>query len=97
MTSLYSTPVTSGVTTFHFLPGETETKEERELRRREFVIREMIETERAYVSDLAVIVEGYMHEMRSPEVESRIPEDLKDGKDKIVFGNLEAIYEWHRE
>ncbi|KAB7506845.1 Kalirin [Armadillidium nasatum] len=77
---------------------DSKSKEERELRRREFVIRELIDTERLYVSDLKVIVEGYMQEMRNPEsAESKIPDDLKDGKDKIVFGNLEAIYEWHRD
>lgn len=79
------------------LLADSKSKEERELRRREFVIRELIDTERLYVSDLKVIVEGYMQEMRNPESESKIPDDLKDGKDKIVFGNLEAIYEWHRE
>ena len=26
-----------------------------------------------------------------------IPDDLREGKDKIIFGNLEAIYQWHRE
>ena len=67
------------------------------VRKRIFAIRELIDTERLYVSDLAVIVEGYMAEMRSPESECKIPDDLREGKDKIVFGNLEAIYEWHRE
>lgn len=33
--------------------------------------------------------------MRNEEMP--VPEDLKNGKDKIVFGNIEAIYEWHRE
>lgn len=33
--------------------------------------------------------------MRNEEIP--VPEDLKNGKDKIVFGNIEAIYEWHRE
>lgn len=26
-----------------------------------------------------------------------MPEDLREGKAKIVFGNVENIYEWHRE
>lgn len=25
-----------------------------------------------------------------------IPEDMR-GKDKIVFGNIQQIYDWHRE
>ena len=26
-----------------------------------------------------------------------MPEDLREGKDRMIFGNIEAIYEWHRE
>lgn len=26
-----------------------------------------------------------------------MPDDLKGGKERMVFGNIEAIYEWHRE
>lgn len=73
------------------------TKEQRELRKRQFVIAELVETERLYVRDLADVVEGYITEMRNPDSEMKMPDDLKDGKDKMVFGNLEAIYEWHRE
>ena len=35
--------------------------------------------------------------MRDPNSDIPIPEDLKNGKDKIIFGNIETIYEWHRE
>lgn len=78
--------------------GEGEsTLEQRELRKRHFVISELVETERHYVRDLQDVVEGYIAEMRDPESEMPMPEDLRDGKDKMVFGNLEAIYEWHRE
>ena len=31
----------------------------------------------------------------NPEIP--MPEDLKQGKDRMIFGNLENIYEWHRE
>ncbi|XP_069191995.1 triple functional domain protein isoform X3 [Procambarus clarkii] len=79
-------------------PGDCDmTKEQRELHKRQFVIAELVETERLYVRDLADVVEGYIIEMRNPESEVKMPEDLKDGKDKMVFGNLEAIYEWHRD
>ncbi|XP_069951615.1 triple functional domain protein isoform X1 [Cherax quadricarinatus] len=73
------------------------TREQRELHKRQFVIAELVETERLYVRDLADVVEGYITEMRNPDSEVKMPEDLKDGKDKMVFGNLEAIYEWHRD
>lgn len=73
------------------------------LRKRQFVIQEMIETERVYVRDLKDVVEGYITFMRAPpqqnaeDEELLMPDDLKAGKDKMVFGNIEAIYEWHRE
>lgn len=41
------------------------------------------------------LFQGYINLMRNEEIP--VPEDLKNGKDKIVFGNIEAIYEWHRE
>lgn len=67
------------------------------LAKRQFVIRELVDTERDYVNDLKHIVEGYMALMRDPECDIPVPEDLRGGKEKMVYGNIEAIYEWHRE
>lgn len=67
------------------------------LRKRQYVLKELVETEEAYVRDLSQIVDGYIKMMRDPECEVPMPDDLKGGKDKMVFGNVEAIYEWHRE
>ncbi|KOC61451.1 Triple functional domain protein [Habropoda laboriosa] len=67
------------------------------LSKRQFVIRELVDTEKDYVNDLKQIVEGYMSLMRDPECEVPLPDDLRGGKDKMVFGNVEAIYEWHRD
>ncbi|XP_059472379.1 kalirin isoform X2 [Neocloeon triangulifer] len=73
------------------------------LRKRQFVIQEMLDTERIYVRDLRDVVEGYITFMRTPppanpeEDDLPMPDDLKAGKDKMVFGNIEAIYEWHRD
>uniref|UniRef100_A0AAY4EKJ8 DH domain-containing protein n=1 Tax=Denticeps clupeoides TaxID=299321 RepID=A0AAY4EKJ8_9TELE len=50
------------------------------------------ETEKMYVDDLGLIVEGYMATMGAKGV----PEDMK-GKDKIVFGNIHQIYDWHKD
>lgn len=66
-------------------------------KKRTYVIRELVETEKDYVRDLREIVEGYMAIMRDPNSELSMPDDLRGGKDKIIFGNMEAIYEWHRE
>lgn len=67
------------------------------LRKRQYVLQELLDTEEAYVRDLALIVDGYMVAMNDPECEIPIPDDLRDGKDKMVFGNIAAIYEWHKE
>ncbi|XP_069372904.1 rho guanine nucleotide exchange factor 25 isoform X5 [Paralichthys olivaceus] len=57
-----------------------------------YVLTELIETERLYVDDLGLIVQGYMTSMASQGV----PEDMK-GKDRIVFGNIHQIYDWHKD
>uniref|UniRef100_A0AAX7TLQ0 Rho guanine nucleotide exchange factor 25 n=1 Tax=Astatotilapia calliptera TaxID=8154 RepID=A0AAX7TLQ0_ASTCA len=57
-----------------------------------YVLTELIETERLYVEDLGLIVQGYMATMGNQGV----PEDLR-GKDRIVFGNIHQIYDWHKD
>uniref|UniRef100_A0A8C4W3B8 Trio Rho guanine nucleotide exchange factor n=1 Tax=Gopherus evgoodei TaxID=1825980 RepID=A0A8C4W3B8_9SAUR len=55
--------------------------------------RKLVETERDYVRDLiALDIQGYMALMK----EDGVPDDMK-GKDKIVFGNIHQIYDWHRD
>lgn len=65
------------------------------LEKRKYVFQELVETERDYVRDLGSVVEGFMAIMKRED--GNIPEDLRNGKDKIIFGNIENIYEWHRE
>nr|XP_023011436.1 triple functional domain protein isoform X5 [Maylandia zebra] len=62
------------------------------LKRRHYVLLELVETERDYVRDLGSVVEGYMSRMK----EEGVPDDMK-GKDKIVFGNIHQIYDWHKD
>uniref|UniRef100_A0A8C7GVU2 non-specific serine/threonine protein kinase n=1 Tax=Oncorhynchus kisutch TaxID=8019 RepID=A0A8C7GVU2_ONCKI len=57
-----------------------------------YVLLELVETERDYVRDLGVVVGGYMTRMK----EEGVPDDMK-GKDKIIFGNIHQIYDWHRD
>lgn len=60
--------------------------------------------------DLGQIVDGYMALMSlginghgqagastDPTPPPAVPDDLREGKDKIIFGNVEAIYHWHNE
>uniref|UniRef100_A0A3Q0T668 non-specific serine/threonine protein kinase n=1 Tax=Amphilophus citrinellus TaxID=61819 RepID=A0A3Q0T668_AMPCI len=57
-----------------------------------FVLKELIQTEKDYVKDLGIVVEGFMKSIE----EKGVPDDMK-GKDKIVFGNIHQIYDWHRD
>uniref|UniRef100_A0A8C2G977 Rho guanine nucleotide exchange factor (GEF) 25b n=1 Tax=Cyprinus carpio TaxID=7962 RepID=A0A8C2G977_CYPCA len=57
-----------------------------------YVLSELVETEKLYVEDLGLVVEGYMATMKS----AGVPEYLV-GKDKIVFGNIHQIYDWHKD
>lgn len=72
-------------------------KRETLLKKRQYVLKELVDTEDAYVRDLSMIVDGYLTVIRDPECEIPMPEDLKNGKDKLVFGNIEVIYEWHKK
>lgn len=65
--------------------------------KRMYALRELVHTEETYVQDLSLIVDGYIKEIRDPESDIPMPDDLKGGKERMVFGNVEAIYEWHRE
>ncbi|XP_048850160.1 triple functional domain protein isoform X5 [Brienomyrus brachyistius] len=62
------------------------------LKRRHYVLLELMETERDYVRDLGLVVEGYMARMK----EEGVPDDMK-GKDKTMFGNIHQIYDWHKD
>nr|XP_055070078.1 rho guanine nucleotide exchange factor 25 [Misgurnus anguillicaudatus] len=57
-----------------------------------YVLNELVETEKLYVEDLGLVVEGYMATMNT----NGVPEYL-EGKDKIVFGNIHQIYDWHKD
>ncbi|CAL9690695.1 unnamed protein product [Knipowitschia caucasica] len=62
------------------------------LRGRMYALNEMIQSEKDYVQYLGIIVEGFMKRIK----EKGVPENM-EGKDKIVFGNIQQIYEWHRD
>ncbi|XP_068189975.1 triple functional domain protein isoform X2 [Antennarius striatus] len=62
------------------------------LKKRHYILLDLVESERDYVRDLGLVVEGYMSRMK----EDGVPDDMK-GKDKIVFGNIHQIYDWHKD
>jgi hypothetical protein len=63
------------------------------LRKREYIFKEVIQTEKDYINDLKIILDSYYHEMVPEE---RIPLRLR-GKRDIIFGNLKEIYNFHNE
>nr|XP_032526411.1 triple functional domain protein isoform X1 [Danaus plexippus plexippus] len=67
------------------------------LKKREYVLKELYETEEIYVSDLKLVCEGYMKHMMDPHAEPPVPDGLRDRRLLMIFGNIEAIYEWHRD
>uniref|UniRef100_A0A8C8B9A1 Triple functional domain protein n=1 Tax=Otus sunia TaxID=257818 RepID=A0A8C8B9A1_9STRI len=46
----------------------------------------------SFLYTLSLLTQGYMALMK----EDGVPDDMK-GKDKIVFGNIHQIYDWHRD
>ncbi|KAK7074152.1 Rho guanyl-nucleotide exchange factor activity protein, partial [Halocaridina rubra] len=54
------------------------------------IMRELIQTERDYVSSLEYIIENYIPELMRED----IPQALR-GQRNVIFGNLEKIYEFH--
>ncbi|XP_066539118.1 triple functional domain protein isoform X2 [Hoplias malabaricus] len=71
---------------------EMEERRSAFLKKRHYVLLELVETEKDYVRDLGAVVEGYMSRMK----EEGVPDDMK-GKDKIVFGNIHQIFDWHKD
>ncbi|NWR44830.1 KALRN protein, partial [Regulus satrapa] len=69
-----------------------EEQKAKAMRGRMFVLNELVQTEKDYVKDLGTVVEGFMKRME----EKGVSEDMK-GKDKIVFGNIHQIYDWHKD
>jgi triple functional domain protein len=70
------------------------------IEQRSYRLQELLESEVKYVEDLqqAATYISYMRDSKgAEEVDIRMPDDLREGKDRMIFGNLENIYEWHRE
>nr|XP_027233822.1 guanine nucleotide exchange factor DBS-like [Penaeus vannamei] len=64
--------------------------------KRGHVLRELLDTERIYVSELCSILKGYKDEMLNPEMQPLIPINLY-GKSDILFGNMEDIFRFHND
>lgn len=60
-------------------------------KRKEFIMAELMQTERSYVKDLQTCLRYYQNEMDNV---NNLPPSLI-GKKNILFGNLEEIYDFH--
>lgn len=70
---------------------ELNEEKRRSARRKEFIMAELLQTERTYVKDLETCIKCFLHETRDS---NNIPQALA-GKEDIIFGNMEEIYEFH--
>uniref|UniRef100_A0AAR2KII5 Kalirin RhoGEF kinase n=1 Tax=Pygocentrus nattereri TaxID=42514 RepID=A0AAR2KII5_PYGNA len=71
-----------------------EVNEERKksARKKEYIMAELLQTERAYVRDLQECLETFLWEMTSGMDE--IPQGIAN-KEHVIFGNIQEIYDFH--
>jgi triple functional domain protein len=74
------------------------TEEKRKsTRRKEFIMSELLETERSYVKDLETAVNSFLKPMQQPGADrDKIPGPLR-GKEHIIFGNVVEILGFHQQ
>lgn len=63
------------------------------LTRKEFVMAELLATERTYVQDLETCIRVYLKGYR--EAGNKLPVGIRD-KEAIIFGNIEEIHRFHK-
>jgi triple functional domain protein len=73
---------------------EISEEKRRWARKKEFIMAELLQTERTYVKDLEICIETFLKEMRNGN--SNVPKKLI-GKEGLVFGNIEDIYSFHKQ
>uniref|UniRef100_A0A4W3I7M0 non-specific serine/threonine protein kinase n=1 Tax=Callorhinchus milii TaxID=7868 RepID=A0A4W3I7M0_CALMI len=71
---------------------EANEEKRKSARKKEFIMAELLQTEKAYVRDLHECLETYLWEMTSGVEE--IPAGIVN-KEHIIFGNIQEIYEFH--
>ncbi|KAK3082880.1 hypothetical protein FSP39_007833 [Pinctada imbricata] len=76
----------------HQTPKELTEEKRRSARRREFIMAELLQTERTYVKDLDVCLKCYLNGMK--DTRNDVPQGIV-GKHKVIFSNIEEIYEFH--
>ncbi|MGH0127675.1 UNVERIFIED_CONTAM: hypothetical protein FKN15_009559 [Acipenser sinensis] len=72
---------------------ELNEEKRKSARRKEFIMAELIQTEKAYVRDLRECMDTYLWEMTSGVEE--IPPGIVN-KEHIIFGNMQDLFEFHQ-
>lgn len=72
---------------------EINEEKRKSARRKEFIMAELLQTERAYVKDVETCIKVFLYELRNG---NNVPNSLID-KEPAIFGNLEEIYKFHNE
>lgn len=70
------------------------------IEQRSYRLQEILDSEKMYVSDLEQVYTYIKYMRDSKETEDAdipMPDELRQGRDRMIFGNIESIYEWHRE
>uniref|UniRef100_A0A8D0CMK3 non-specific serine/threonine protein kinase n=1 Tax=Scleropages formosus TaxID=113540 RepID=A0A8D0CMK3_SCLFO len=71
---------------------EVNEEKRKSARKKEFIMAELLQTEKAYVRDLHECLETYLWEMTSGVEE--IPPGIVN-KEHVIFGNIQEIYDFH--
>uniref|UniRef100_A0A671T981 Kalirin-like n=1 Tax=Sinocyclocheilus anshuiensis TaxID=1608454 RepID=A0A671T981_9TELE len=70
---------------------EVNEEKKKSARKKEYIMTELLQTERAYVRDLQECLETFLWEMTSG---AEIPSGIAN-KEHVIFGNIQEIYEFH--
>ena len=77
------------------LESKLNDEKRRSARRKEFIMAELLQTERTYVKDLEVSINTYLFELHKQNSTGALPAALRD-KERLIFSNIEQIYDFHK-
>ncbi|KAH0534828.1 hypothetical protein KQX54_009134 [Cotesia glomerata] len=73
---------------------ELNEEKRRSARRKEFIMAELLQTERTYVKDLETCIRCFLEETRNGR--GNVPPGLQS-RESIIFSNMEEIYQFHSD
>nr|XP_027201672.1 kalirin-like [Dermatophagoides pteronyssinus] len=66
------------------------------IQKKDYIMEELLRTERSYVEDLKLCIDTYLKEFRLANLHQNLPQFLQ-GKERHLFGNIEQIYKFHKQ